>query len=470
MQWLLKNAFYAGCVALAVIACIGLRVGYVTHYADYRTMFAAPAGDADDFFGIAYTLKETGRYARPNNTETPKIKAALLHGEEINIVAGGADAWRPPAWTFMLALILKFSGGNVFLIYMYRFIMDGVTVVIFSFILSPFPWRMPVKILCLFLFALHPTWLLYSSTFLSEPLTLLVLLLSILIFQKLADGRRCKVLAVCFGGFTIGISIFAHSFYLLFPFLTAGFLFQSRHLSFRRAVMVIVFATIPALVWSLRNMVVFQSGMPLLSTSAGSTISRAYTDTFLGMYRNNDEVRVQDPVPPEGLTVVQCNQWRLNYTRDYALSHWRLLPAMFTRKLVGACTPFPEEYRAGILENGRTVMQLLTFLPTLWVLFAGLRIPGYPRSFSAPPLTEEPEDAKTFQVFAWTMRGLFGGYVLMAMAGWIVIRYRAPLIGAEILCFGWAVQVALRWLLPTASCSAYQLMIRLARTKLRLSP
>jgi len=429
---------YPVIVLLAAIACFGLRWGYTRHYADQVQILEKTGGDAADYFVIAYTLGQTGKYAHPANADYEKIRDGILRGQPVTVEAGDSDSWRPPVWPFVLMLMQKAAGTSVATLFALRFLLDVVTLLLFAKLLTYFPWSLWLKGVCLFAFALHPTWLLYSSVFLSEPLSMLMLVaFTVVLFHLLQAKRRVPAVVGC--GILGGLVILTHPFFVFFPLLALGLLCWRRLLPFRSALAVLTLCALTVSPWLFRNMLLFHTAKPILTTSAGSVIGRTWNDDFLHNYRNTTaECDLSEIGAPSGLNAAQCSDWLIHQSLSYALQNWRMVPAIVTRKLTGAITPFPETYRPGLLEHGRCMAQVLTIGPVFWLLLFGFR-PGQRSRLSADGGLADGNTGIAnvrfiFPVLRCILGGLFLAYLLMCIVSYASIRFRAPLVWAELIC------------------------------------
>lgn len=400
--------------ALAAVVLLGLalRFGYGFVRMGCPRMVQNIGGDAEDYLQIAYTLSLTNRYERPGSVDVKRLLQS--RPEALPDPSGGEpDAWRPPVWTWVLARLLRWGGYDLCTVFALRFLLDALTLSLFVLLAAP---RLPfgLALLGTLLLALHPAWLLYSVTLLSEPLILTSHLLFTLAIVRLAEGGRSSVWVPA-AGVLGGIAILTHGYMLAFPALLVAGLVLARHLSWRQGLAVLALTAATVAPWLVRNSLVYGTARPILSTSFGSNMAKGWNADFLRVFRNSADIHLDenvgaDPAQLAGKDVAQQSAYFSGLAVRYIRSEWRLVPAILARKLVGAFTPIPEAYRPGILEAGRTLLQVLTFVPLLWVVFAGGRGP-----------------------LPMAVRALALAYLVTSWICYPAIRYRFPLIWVEVL-------------------------------------
>lgn len=419
--------------ALAAVVLLGLavRFGYGFGRVGYPQLVRNIRGDAEDYLNIAYTLAQTGRYARPGDLQ---VKALLQAKPAVLPVPSGLepDAWRPPVWPWLLAHWLRWSGYDLRAVFALRFLLDAVTLVLFFRLASP--WLSPpLALLGTLLLALHPAWIYYSMTLLSEPLILLVHLLFTLALLRLANGEKPEKpekpgkpgLWLPAAGVLGGLALLTHGYYLFFPPLLVAGLWLAKRLRTLQALALLGLFALTLAPWIVRNGRVY--GTPLLSTASGPSLSRGWNRDFLRAYRNGsaevdlDETLGADPARLERLNPAERSALYTANAVRYIRSEWRTVPAILGRKLVGAVTPFPDPPRPGILETGRMLFQVVTLVPLLWVVFRG-----------KGPLP-------------WVVRALAAAYLLMGLICFPALRYRFPLIWVEVLSLCLFLQALPAW-------------------------
>ncbi len=397
-------------LALLILALgLALRFTYGFVRLGYPRLVENIQGDADDYLDIAYTLAKTGRYERSGLTG---VKSSLAAGEQPEPVGSEPDAWRPPVWTSVLALGLLGSGYSLRAVFVLRFLIDGLTLWLF-YRLASRHLRPGLALLGTLLLAVQPIWLYYSMTLLTEPFTLLVHLLLVAAALRLAEGGQPAVWVPAVGVLG-GLAILTHGFYLFFPpLLILGF-WLAGHIRMPQALAVLGLFALTLAPWLVRNDQAF--GKPLLSTAGGPSLARGWNRRFLADYRNAsaevalDETAEIDASRLKGLGQAERSALYTEGALSYIRREWRTVPAILGKKLIGAVTPFSDPPRPGILETGRVLFQAITLIPLLWVVFGG----------GSKPLSV-------------VVRTLVVSYLLMALACFPALRYRFPLIWAEVL-------------------------------------
>jgi 4-amino-4-deoxy-L-arabinose transferase-like glycosyltransferase len=397
--------------AATAVITLALHAGYGFFRVGAPQLIENVGGDAEDYLQIAYTLAKVGRYERPGSVD---VKRLLQSGSTSlpDPVGEGPDAWRPPVWTWVLSRMLLCTGYDLRAVFALRFLVDALTAAAFVFLLAP-RFGPRVSVLGALLMALHPAWLIYSVTLLSEPLILTAHLLFLLALLRFVEGGRFFWLpaAAVLGG----VAALTHNYFAAFPPLLAIGLWLARRLSLRQALGFLALFAATLAPWLVRNALAYHTAMPVLSTGLGVSMAKGWSSDFLAVYRNDTDSSLDENVGAdlarlERLNPAQKSAYYTGLALRYVRSEWRMVPAILARKLVGAVTPLPERYRPGLLEAGRALFQVLTFLPLLWVVFAGGDRP-----------------------MVVAVRALVLAYLVTSLLCFPTLRYRFPLIWAEVL-------------------------------------
>jgi hypothetical protein len=421
-------------ILMACALSFGLRCYYVFIYIDADGAFQQISGDAEDFLRIAYTLSQTDTFAEPTRIN---VKESLLHHQRPRIDAATdlqRTAWRPPLWPLVLAGMMNVTNYDLSEMLYLRFALDSLTLVLFYLLLLKLDLRPASRVVALLLFALHPAWLIYSGTFFSEPMTLLVHVAFALAVLSLLGDRQSPA-RLCVAGVLAGLIVLEHPFYLLFPVITLALVYQAKLVKLRGALLVFALMCATATPWVLRNMLLFHTAKPVLTTSAGINLAKGWNQAFLDVYRDTtaDVALSENVIGAEDIKISakgeeEKSEAYAGLALKFAETNWRLIPAIVARKLVGAIDPFPETERDGLLETGRAAFQIISFLPLLFVVLS-------PR-------------AGRLRLLAVAM---LSAYLLMSIATMGTIRYRFPLIWIELLSVVWVAQdvfgrLSRRWL------------------------
>lgn len=405
---------------LAVALNFGLRYGYIHYYAGPSAQ-QIMAGDGEDYTQIAYALAQTGHYGRPVGLDVKIVLNSAVHPAPVPTQVA-PDSWRPPLWPLVLAALLRLTDYHLPTIFLLRFLLDAVTVGLFYALLLLLRLPPAAGAVGLLLFAAQPTWLFYSISMLSEPLTLLLQVLvaisGVLWLNRPGDLRRAALFGLC-----AGIGILGHPFMLLFPLLFVGVAYWRRLLPGRAGLLALAILLLVLTPWIGRNMTLYHTLKPILTTSQGKSLAKGWNSQFLATYNNTSaEMQGSEPLPatvdPRTLDQAALSDLETSVTLRFIAANWRLVPALATRKFIGALTPIPETVRPGILETGRTLFQVLTFVPLLCVLRA--RIDRRVRLLVGAALV---------------------AYLFMAVLTLPAIRYRFPIMWSEILSFTVALSV-----------------------------
>lgn len=381
------------------------------------------AADAAEYLSIAYAIAAWEGYGSPGIDAA----TALEEGRWPEIESVRASRWRPPLWPLALAVFLLLGGGSAAGLFAAKLLVDLGAVWLFHRLLGALGVRALVRVGAGVLLALHPVLFLYGRTLLSEPFSLLVQLGFVVAWLAAWQTPRRRALAAA--GALGGCVALAHPFFLAMPPLVMlGSALLDRQLGAvelrRRLLPAVAAFLVPVLGWSFANMAVYRARTPFLTTSMGNVVAMGWNHGFLASYRNTTaEVVLQpDPGPaPEAvreLSEPRRSAYLLSTAIDFVLDEPRLVPAIVARKLAGAITPLLETRRAGLLERGRELFQVVTFVPVLLVMLGALG----------------RRDPRGRMIVAATLVA----YLLMAVVAYPSVRFRAPVIWAELLALALA--------------------------------
>ena len=400
----------------AILLSFGLRYFYAFHYAGFDEIKSSIGGDSEDYLQIAYTFSKTGCFGRPAGVN---VREALLNDERPPIAREMVeyDSSRPPLWSFVLAVLMKLSNYNLRTLLCLRFALDSLSLAIFLQVLCLIELSLACRCAASFVFAAHPTWLLYSETFLSEPFTILVHVTLVFCLLRALRSKRKPFWTISVGVLG-GLSVLAHPYYLFFAFFLIAAFYLTRQLDLKQALVSLALICAVVAPWIIRNMLLYSTASPMLTTSAGGSLAKGWNSAFLGAYNNAtaetlDENADAPAVNLKGMNKAEISTHFTGLAFNFIRANWRLIPAIIGRKLVGALTPIPETARPGILETGRALFQLIT-VPFVLV---GL-IVGFGQRFSS---------------FRLVLLSVFSAYCVMAVATIPTLRYRAPLIWVELI-------------------------------------
>jgi hypothetical protein len=399
----------------ALTLSFGLRYFQAFHYAGFNAVWEGIGGDAEEYLNLGYVFSQTGRIARPANLD---LKHAYLNNQLPTTVPLDLQytAWRPPLWPIVLGIIERLSGYNPKTIFYLRFLLDSITVLLFYRLLTFTGIHSITKTVGLLLFAAHPAWLIYSITLLSEPLTLLLQIALAVSMFELSLNKTSLVRAGVVGALS-GLCILAHPYYLLLPLILVGCFYARKLISARQTFVVVTVMALIIAPWVFRNMLLFHTAKPILTTSAGINVVKGWNSGFLGAYRNTtadvvlDENADAGSVDLSSFNEADRSDFYLGLSTRFIRTNWRLVPAILARKFIGAVNPIMETPRYGILEAGRSLFQILCFLPLILVLAA-----------------------KRFGTFRLLVISVSLAYLVMALVTIPTIRYRFPLIWIELIC------------------------------------
>jgi hypothetical protein len=427
----MTNRLKIAALLCAILLSGSIRYFYVYRYAGFSYVVEGIGGDAQDYLDLSYSLAKTGVFGHVPGVD---VKRMLIERRSPPPVSNSAepDAFRTPIWPLMLSLIMRASSYDFRTMFTLRFLLDAVTLVMFYRLLSYIDISDLTRLAAVVLLAVHPAWVIYSVTFLSEPFTILahiILAISCIALTK-APTNPMRIGAV---GILSGLTVLVHPYYALLPLSLVAILLVARLIRPRVAGIILVLAAAVVTPWVIRNMMVFHTTKPILTTASGKLIARGWHSQFLDVYRNTtgDHFPVGAGVDVSTFNPAQRSDAYLASAVQFVKANWRLAPAIITRKIVGALMPFPETSREGFLETGRTAFQVLSFC-SLLIVFARSR-GGW---------------------LVWLLGAEYIAYLGMGLLTVPTLRYRVPLIWVEVVSIVAAVEIVLKTVRPPAPALA----------------
>jgi 4-amino-4-deoxy-L-arabinose transferase-like glycosyltransferase len=306
-----------GALLLVFLLALGLRLAYVV---SGQRLCAAPTYD-----GISYDLLATH----------------LIGGQGYSLGAG-QSAFRPPAYSFFLALLYLLVGRNYCAIRIAQALLGAFTpVLLYGAVARQFPGRRSLALLAAAGVVVHP--LLIYMAGLIYPETLSIFLLALFWYLLARPASRWPYLQWAMGGCLLGlICLMRPNVLLLSVTLLPWALVINRpwRVGLRSYIVILAFTLITIVPWTVRNYLAFNDFIPI-STNGGVNLWQGNNalanggrvevspDTWLG------------PDPPsslegwDGLTERESEQrfqaTAVSWIRDHPGQFLSLLPQKLVR-------------------------------------------------------------------------------------------------------------------------------------------
>lgn len=370
-------------------------------------------GDAGDFIHLGLSLAKTGQYGHLENTQNlaEDFRTGRVSKKNYNFRAH--STWRPPVWPVIIALTFLLSGYSITFLLVLKFSLHLLGCWFFYRTLKFFKLKEILVAIGAFLYLVNPGWQLYSRVFLSEPLTLFFVTLFTWSLVKYYYERKGLLLH----GFIGGILILSHPYYIFLPFSIWLMLFLRGRLKLKSAISISLICIAVVSFWVIRNFIVLDAEGPVITTSSGAVMAKGWNKKVPALHTNT-----KGDLADEGLVLQDFHYEKKNYegevgysnlyrdaTFDFIQNNPGLIGPIIWTKLRSAFNPFPETPRAGVLETGRVIYQVLALLAVLFVLIKG------------PPIMRS------------LALGLIVSTILITVITYSGFRFRMPQTAIEIL-------------------------------------
>jgi 4-amino-4-deoxy-L-arabinose transferase-like glycosyltransferase len=297
-----------------------------------------------------------------------------VYAEHGNVPTESA-AWRPPLWPVLLSLFMWVTIEPSGLIIM-KILLEAILVALVIGELWKKKTRWLFSGVLIFGVALEPQVLKYSTTFLSEGISAILLLMAVAIFFKREHPKTLYLLSLI-----LGLLILLHPVTIFFALLILAYVSieTTRDKKFGTLIFVNLIFLIVVSSWAFRNAFVFERGI-FLTASQGATFSKGWNADVAANFTNTqgdlaDEGRNTDLLNIASLEGYSILDLKEIYTRATFLflnsSPFTELVQIALVKLNSNFNPFPETPKPGILELAGSVFRsfyLLTFLPLFFLV------------------------------------------------------------------------------------------------------
>ncbi len=207
-----------------------------------------------------------------------QIALTLAHGEGFNW-QGKATAFREPLLPFLASIIYRIFGENYLYVYAFQSLLSALTIVIVFYLSLTLFRNEKAAWFSAILTTLYPNFTLYSKLFLTEILTMFLLIFFMWSLVKTLHTHQTKHYALT--GILLGLLILTKAAFLFFlPFLALYFICfywqQWKPRLIQGLTLLFILSLLVVGAWTLRNYAVFHEFIPV--------VSRGGTALFYGVY------------------------------------------------------------------------------------------------------------------------------------------------------------------------------------------
>ncbi|XMO86559.1 hypothetical protein AAFN75_17380 [Algibacter sp. AS12] len=302
------------------------------------------------------------------------INLFKVFSDNNSIIPTESATWRPPLWPYVLSIGFYITNNPFGLIILKSLLELVLLILIFSLIKSLKNIK-PVHSLFFLILFIEPYYLKYSTTFLSESLTAVLILLLTLSFVLFNESKKYSVLIP----FLSVITILCHPvsvFFVLTLLIIYGLTSVGKHLI--RIVTHGILVVGLMILWPLRNQQTFHQGF-YLTASQGATFSKGWNEDVIAKYTNVDGdladealnlkyvKNIEDKERNSTLKLGKLyKEGTVNYIKNLNFKDFFL--TVFV-KLKSNFNPFPEKPKGGMLESLAIVFRILYLVLFLQCLF-----------------------------------------------------------------------------------------------------
>lgn len=361
----MKIQYRLSLILLFVLLSIKFYFIYKAHLQNAYSIESAYNGaDAGHYLSIAKNIANYGIYSDSNST----------------IPSEGAT-WRPPFWPFILSILFHFSSNPLSLILLKSIVESSLIL----WILFKLKKQMDVKLIWFapfFLLLIEPSYLKYATTFLSESLTSILILLVVYFFVNLDNNKRYHIAIpiMC------SLAILCHPVSVFFVLsLFVIYLFYNLKTNFSVVIIHGILFSVLVLAWPCRNYITFHKGF-YLTASQGATFSKGWNEKVSTDFTNvegdvADETLnlkyLKEPVQnPNSLSTLDWSNLYKQGTKNYiaSISLHEKLKIVFI-KLQSNFNPFPEKAKPVFLDKLSILFRILYLFTFFQLIFRCIKKP-----------------------------------------------------------------------------------------------
>jgi hypothetical protein len=372
----------------------------------------------------AYNGADAGHYL----TIAKNIAEFKVYSDSQSSIPSEGATWRPPFWPFILSILFHFSSNPLSLILL-KSIVESTLIL---WILFQLKKQLEFKLIWFapfFLLLIEPSYLKYATTFLSESLTSILILLLVCFFVNLDNNKR----------YHLAIPLLSASIILCHPvsvfFVLSLFIIYLCH-NLRTNFLVIILHgilfSVLVLAWPTRNYITFQKGF-YITASQGATFSKGWNEKVSTDFTNvegdaADETLnlkyLKNPVlNSNNLTTLDWSNLYTEGTKNYIASIplQEKLKIVFI-KLQSNFNPFPEKAKPVFLDKLSILFRILYLFTFFQLIF---------RCIKKPKMDFNSRKDKVFLV----VLSVFMGQIIMSIYVYTGLRFNAIYSLTLLFCF-----------------------------------
>lgn len=390
-----------------------------------KCYFAAVSFNNTDFSkSTAFSNGDSGHYL----TIAENIHTYHAYSDDSTTIPSESATWRPPIWPFVLSFLFIFTSSVFWLLVLKLFLETFLIAISLYFYKKEqkLTWLCFIPFLLLFI---EPQYLKYSSTFLSENFTAILILLLSILFLNL-EYKKTNSFIVPILAATI---VLCHPVSIFFITIFMGFyclINLKTNLKTTLAHGTIYFLLLS--IWPIRNAILFDKGI-YLTASQGATFSKGWNAKVATDFSNVDGDLADESLnlkyvkesteklPTRSVVALSklYQQGTYNYINSLTFSQ---KVKIILKKIKSNFNPFPEKPKNGFLEY-LAIMFRIVYI----VLFAQLFL----RILKIRKFDFESQTDKAFLVVLC----IFIGQTLMAAYIYTGLRFNAVYSLCLLFCF-----------------------------------
>jgi hypothetical protein len=396
-------------IGLVIVKFYFLHLSYLNN--SYSNKMAYNSGDSSHYLIIAKNIADFNVYSDTNS----------------KIISESAT-WRPPFWPFILSVFFKFSNNPLYLI----ILKSILEIALMLFALFEFKNKTNLKLIYLlpfFIIFIEPQYLKYTSTFLSESFTAVLMLLLTLFFITLNNFKRFNIIIPILAPFII-LCHPVSTFFVLTLFTI--YLFINLKSNLGVTILHGLLFSFIVLVWPYRNYETFNKGF-YLTASQGATFSKGWNEKVKTQFTNVDGDLGDETL---NLKFIDSNKLKnsdksiltlsklysegtINFIKDISFQE---KINIVIRKLQSNFNSFPEKPKQGFLESLSILFRSLYVISFIQLIY---------RFFRKGKINFNSMKDRVYLVFFST----FIGQIVMSVYVYTGLRFNAIYSLTLLFCF-----------------------------------
>lgn len=396
-----------------ILSIVFITIFSYNFYIALNNKYKADA-DAADFISIGVSIAKSNHYGHLNipNGIINDFKNKKISHTKYSI--SDFSTWRPPVWPMLIASVFFILGYNLTYLLIFKFLLHLLGIFIFHKTLILLRFKELTIIIGTFLYGISPAWQIYTRFFLSEPITLFFITLWIyLLLKAIIDKTSIYPQAIL-----AGILILCHPYFIFLPFSIWLILLLKKQLNFRILAASSSICILIISIWVIRNSIILKTTSPIITSSAGAVIAKGWNKQVIkhhtnmnGDLANEDLILEEYPYDKRILSnQLEKNKLYKDATLSFIKNNPELILPIISKKIFSAFNPVPEIPKPGLLESGRWIFHLLSFVSIIYVLVS----------------------SKNMLLKSFAL-GLIIATVLITIIAYSGFRFRMPQIGIELL-------------------------------------